>query len=853
MATVAPTPSSSVLARLRDSAQTLVAGLAWAGVMLIVFRYWIQIKHLGRSPILANLFLIAGLAVLGLAGWQAFVLWLRQDTPDQKAETLASQRRLLSLVLLGGGFALIVLAFVLGVGKKVGGSYGFMLDNFGESAGLLLFGITGLFYGWTLQQPADESASPIAFLIDKAPLLKMAMIVLMVVSMGVFVYVIISNRDANRFLNYTPQLLALLFLSITAGTGFFRLNADTHDESSVRFFVLIFGGLTGLNLFVLSAGLAYLWRDDVAGGETAWHGENNWRLWLCAYTMIAGLVTMMVSLNLAKTDVRHNAGLRRAMYGYNAILQGLLLLGILIVLNFIVAKKYPFTYDWTKTRGAYALSESGQNLVKGLKKEINLLVLMAQTHPAHKDTKILLDNCKALNNKFKVNYISPDTEHVDFDKLIRIFPQIQPEPGAGDIGRGVLVVYGPMPTDEGHKVPYTFIRDRRLIKQERPQGPGGKASSQYLGEVEILKEVKFLSQDRVKHKIYVLQGNEEPDINNDENASRMEIRHGFQGTGLGILVEKLKNENFDVVGLTFDPLAKEEKQITPVIQATTKKGEQKRSIPTDCKTLIVAGVSRSLSAETINAIDDYLSNGGKVLAFLDVIAEDDYSKLRNTGLEPMLKRFGVEVTDEYALRVAAPPFGGDPTMLIALTPAKSANILARQFTQKQFLLRKSARGLKVSTHQRYKAEPILQVFHLEGSPFIAETNPVYFKDPVSHVIPMTRDPLLLRSKAPHEPMSVGLAVTDGEKPALVVFGDTEWITSRDLQVSRSSVNAFALVLGSIEWMAGREDFVGPQPKVTTSFAFEPGVNFGRMVFLPGWIMFLAFILLGITVWIIRRR
>ncbi len=855
MATVAPNSSSSVLARLRDSAQSLAVGLAWAGVMLIVFRYWIQIKHAGRSTVLGNIFLVAGLAALGLAGWQAFVLWLRKDTPDQKAEALASQRRVLSLALLGGGFGLVVLALVLGVGKKVGGSYGFLLDNFGESAGMLLFGLTGLFYGWSLQQPPDETASPIRFLIDKAPILKVSMIVIMAASMALFGYLVFTNRAENRFLSLTPQLLALLVLSISAGAGFFRLNTAAHDESGIRFFVLIFGGLTGLNLFVLSVCLAYLWREDVMGGIVAWQGDNGWRLWLCAYTMITGLVIMMVSLNLAKTDVRQNAGLRRAMYGYNAVLQGMLLVGILIALNIVVYAKYPLTYDWTKSRGAYALSESGQNLVKGLKKELNLLVLLPQSSPAYKDTKILLENCQALNgSKFKVNYLSPDIDELEYEKLIRMFPQILPDPGAGDSGRGVLVIYGDMPKEENHKTPYTFVRDRRLIKSDRPQGPGGKASTQYMGEAEIFKEIKFLSQDRVKHKIYILQGDEEPDINNDENASRLDVRYGFQTTGLAVLVEKLKNENFEVAGLTFDLQAKEEKTITPIIPAKAEGSGRKRSIPADCKTLIIAGVSKTLSAEAVDAIDRYIAGGGKVLAFLDVIAETDYSKLRTTGLEPMLKQYGVEVMDEYALRVAPQPFGGDPTILFAFTSRKSTNVLAKQFTEKQFLLRKSARGLKPSAQPgRYKAEPVLQVYHVNEFPFITETNPVYFKDPVSHILPLVRDPLLLRAKAPREPMAVGLAVTDGEKPAMVVFGDTEWITNRDLTTSQSRASTFAMVLGAIDWMAERESFVGSQPKVTTSFSFEPGVNLGRMILLPGWLMLLTFIVLGIVVWVIRRR
>jgi hypothetical protein len=80
-----------------------------------------------------------------------------------------------------------------------------------------------------------------------------------------------------------------------------------------------------------------------------------------------------------------------------------------------------------------------------------------------------------------------------------------------------------------------------------------------------------------------------------------------------------------------------------------------------------------------------------------------------------------------------------------------------------------------------------------------------------------------------------------------VFGDTEFITNRDLNSS-----SYALVVSSIEWMAERES-IGAQPKTSPSFQLPPEVNYARMIFLPGWIMLLSLIGLGIGVWIVRRR
>ena len=77
--------------------------------------------------VLAVAFLLAALASAGLAIWQAFTLWFKKESPEQKTVTLNQQHRLLSYVLMAAGLAFIVLAFFLGFGKKPGGSTGFTL------------------------------------------------------------------------------------------------------------------------------------------------------------------------------------------------------------------------------------------------------------------------------------------------------------------------------------------------------------------------------------------------------------------------------------------------------------------------------------------------------------------------------------------------------------------------------------------------------------------------------------------------------------------------------------------------------------------------------------------------------
>ena len=142
----------------------------------------------------------------------------------------------------------------------------------------------------------------------------------------------------------------------------------------------------------------------------------------------------------------------------------------------------------------------------------------------------------------------------------------------------------------------------------------------------------------------------------------------------------------------------------------------KKEIPDDCKTLIVAGVSRPLPSEIIAAIERYMeARGGKMMVFLDVIANENFTKLKDTGLEPLLKRMGVDVTDTFALSaIMENPRTEDARELQAETPLNSNNPLPKQFADKFFYLPLSARVLKfVEPPGRFKAESIMELYPAE--------------------------------------------------------------------------------------------------------------------------------------------
>lgn len=97
---------------------------------------------------------------------------------------------------------------------------------------------------------------------------------------------------------------------------------------------------------------------------------------------------------------------RQAAYGLNSVVTILLVLGILGVLNFL-AVRYPFKTDLTKNK-VNTLSDQTVKLVKGLQRPVKAAIFVKM--PQKEQYRPLLDNYRALNPKFEVEFVDPDRE-----------------------------------------------------------------------------------------------------------------------------------------------------------------------------------------------------------------------------------------------------------------------------------------------------------------------------------------------------------------------------------------------------------------------------------------------------------
>jgi hypothetical protein len=847
---------------LQTAACTIFGGLLWGGILLIIFALWLGLKYAAdeRNLVLPWIIGVLGLTGLGLAGWYAFVLWM-QKAPDQRAVALAGQRRASALILLAGGAALLLIALFLAFGEARGSALASLRANLGEALGLFLFSLVSIGAGYSLLTPPRQTLAPVDLdpVRNLFPLIRVVLFLLGLVL--VVTFVILAIYPYRIGLAYFPQLAGLLLFSMLClALGLWMTTITVPDAFTTRVFVLVLGGASGLILFIATLAWAIAWREQVfLSGIATWQGEESWRMWLSVYLLLIALALVFGSLLLARADIRANPVLRRVLFGYSAVLNGLLLLAMLIVVNIAFYAMVPYTFDWTQTRGLHSLAQYSKSLLHSLKRPTHVFVILSSRFPAYSEVRGLMDNMSAETNMLDITYLEPTRDVVQLRDLGERFPELVP---AGKLfreeasGRGILLVYGDLPKDKLQKVSYTFIPDRKIY-DEQP-GFGGKRGNRiFKGEVEVMRELNFLLQAKEKRKVYFLQGDAEIDITNSDIASRLDLRGEMSLLGAATLVEKLKKDNFEVKGLTFSKefAAERKKDKDNIVYAGEEGADKRPEVPKDAYALIVAGASNPLGAEALGAIEKYIDRGGRLLVLLDIVLTNDLKAMKESGIEELLRKYGIESTDEFVLVYPSHQFV-DPFKVVVTPPLKTENTLGKQFLGEPFELKWVRVVRPGNAPGRFKAEVLLESVLSNQNLAIAEKQVSALRNPLSLFADLKQAGLLLERVS--KPPPVAVTVTEGEKPRMCVVGDTEFISNNGLTSPRERTreNHYALFVSALEWMAEHGEVpIGVRPKETASFSLPPKVadESTRIHLIPMWLMLLTVIGLGTGIWLVRRR
>ena len=625
-----------------------------------------------ESPRTGPTFLAAGAMLTIMAAWFRYGF----DTPPVAAAWLVALAALASfgwgaLRVVGQGSTTSSAAFaaggavvLLGIAGWLGATFG--LEALGEAGGLAIFAVLalGAALGWSGGSLRERLPSSV---ITRIALFALGFLVL-----AAAIYLRAVRKIGN---DYWPEQAALFLLGFVLLFGAVWLYATTNRTPEfVTTFFLVLGSALGslLTLYALSRAIV----------DWSLPSTEPWQTWIVGYALVAGLGLIYSSLTLVGNRVEKSAVARQSIGGFATLLYGILALAIFVVFNVFVFRTVTYTLEWSKTRGLTTLTPATENLLAGLDKKVEAYVLMSPLHGLHLQMKTMLDNAAAFApSKFQVFYINPDSanpaEREKFDQLANRFKEIVSSGGRDDqeMSRGVLLVYGELPKDPNVPVPHAVIPVRRLFENQMK-------TFIFKGESEVMKEVDFLARKREKQRIYLLQGDNELDMNDKEGIDLTSPTLNLSRLGAGKLVANLTKDNYDVRGLSFRPADPEAKDTNIVHVAETGAGK-KAEVPDDCQTLVILSPSAKLSADALDAIERYMDRGGSLFVGIGIPGEPNFSKLKETGLEGLLKKYGVDVTDRFVLHIPTEEFRS-AFRCFAEVPDKGQTVLAQQFSGKVF-------------------------------------------------------------------------------------------------------------------------------------------------------------------------
>jgi hypothetical protein len=836
------------------SVRSAAAGLLWGAAALGILAWWLLKRNFEQSVLFFWPTAIAAGASLGLFVWYLVTALKARRNPETLRAAETQMRPVFSVAMMAGGAVVALLAILLITQEK--------MQGFAEFSSLIVMALVAGVAGASMRLSWSGPATRQQILDTMLQMRKQLALTLMILGAALVVggawYGL--SKGFRELGGRFPEgggmfLVGLVFFSAGLWTNLTLESPAT--AYTMRMLLLYVGGLTGFLIAVMTALRVILWWTTYfAGGMTVWQGDEGWRFWVCAYVGLLGLGLLFASLLLGQVDIRSNVVMRRLLYGYNAVLTGLLLLAMLVVVNLLIYVALPSNVAWTKTMGMQSLAPSTKRMLEDLRQPVKVYVLMTRYSTNYLEVRDLLDNCRDVTNKIDIEYLSPDLDADRYRKLASIYPELKSQQergrkGAEAYGRGLLIVYGG--GDDNAKLPHAFVPDKDLGDEDRDPKTGEMRGNLFKGEEVLVQQIQSLADKDTKPTIYFTQGHGELMVEDgnsiiDPNEPRL-----VKYSGAGQLMEKLRKSNCVVKGLVFEPRPKFARD-TALYEWSQKSAKDPHEIPADCDVLVIANPEEPFPKEVLAAIDEYMKRPKGKLIVLTRLGITRDGKVVKDGMEEFCKKYGVEVGNDYVLWSPITRWSpGTPhPMAQASVPANTNNKMAKAFATTNIIMI-SPRTIQPSKiPSQYQAEAILEVASPPNGKFgWAETDTTRFIDPEKYVTQLGQEKVAER--AAKQPLTVGVAVTDREgKARAVILGDFLPITNLGVLGAPSHYDFFR---SSVDWLVDRPvSPLGIAPRATGNYQVEidpPGRV--RLIWLPLGLTMLTMMCMGAGVWIVRRK
>jgi ABC-type uncharacterized transport system involved in gliding motility auxiliary subunit len=283
----------------------------------------------------------------------------------------------------------------------------------------------------------------------------------------------------------------------------------------------------------------------------------------------------------------------------------------------------------------------------------------------------------------------------------------------------------------------------------------------------------------------------------------------------------------------------------------------KKTIPTDCAALVVAGPKTKFSPLEVDLISDYLEQKkGKLLVMLDPVLKGR----EKSGLEPLLEKWGIKARTDVAVagpqRFLGQVVGFDIQFAtISYPAASSGNPIVNPIVNQNTVFTLAC-PMEATTESMGELKALAKVdvlvesdkdawgeTKLDSDEWKPDESDV--KGPLPLVVSATqKDP----NQPPPNPYGPPPPPGDFRGARIVAFGDSDLIVNRTASATNETI-----FVSSINWLTEQENKLGILPKQLQVGRIDYNESQGRIIFylsilgLPG----LALVA-GCVVYLIRR-
>ncbi len=600
--------------------------------------------------------------------------------------------------------------------------------------------------------------------------------------------------------------------------------ADMHKVRQTQLYVLVGSIVLDVGLLLLSGYL--LWKHGV---------KLEMEKLLITATIFAALSGLGPAVALSvlwpRGGEHHFAGMRRTQYGYNVVFGCRLLFGMLAIGNVIIAQYGPPHFDWTSDK-VFTLNSASVNLVKSLEKPVKFVALYPRGSQPGRQLETLFDLYENETDNVTHDFVDRFEDKIRSEEVFKQFPD------AKQADPVVIITYG-----AGEKPDYRVVKHSEIFPPATASGfDMREVETEFKGEDALTSGIAQLTKAQ-KTNVYFTTGHGELSI--EKSDARAD-------DGIGIIKERMEGQ-----GITVGEIDLAQKEV-----------------PKDANVLVIAGPKTPLFPEEVQKVKDFLSGGGRLVAMFDTGTEMRGSA--QTGLESLLGEYNVAVKDNLAIDQAS-NFRHPARLLVLPGATRTSHSIIDDLKEERILM-ELAREVSAKTPEPppgmpgqppppsgpYKADSLLStvpgtlpftnepISWAEGNYKERNVEPGGEEDtagPVSLAVAVSRNDG--SAPDPHMGMPGAPPPRQNTTPLLVVFGDASFASNH--WVNQLPTNS-DLFLNSVNWLRGRLELIGIQPKTKKSLRLTlDDRKYYRMIFMPTGIMLAGLIGLAGGVWVIRHR